>query len=47
MSPLVMCNLVSHSLAELRAPLPDRFVGHHDPALQHHLFDLRKLSGNR
>src|ERR687884_1693145 len=31
---------VGIGLAELRTPLSDGFVGHHDPTLQHHLFDL-------
>jgi hypothetical protein len=31
---------VGVGLPELHAPLPDGFVGHHDPALQHHLLHL-------
>jgi hypothetical protein len=32
--------LVGIGLAELATPLPDRLVGHHNPAFQHHLLDL-------
>lgn len=39
-SPLVMCNFVSHGLPELRTPLPHRLVAEDDPASQHHLLHL-------
>jgi hypothetical protein len=39
--------VVGESLAELRAPRPDRLLGDDHTAFHHHLLDLAKLSGKR